>query len=179
MQLTYNIETHKHNFAVWTAARAVQRNFTNSKTIATAIQKSQLHSKVRELEMKNISEADFDIWHRDIAKEILKAIPIKEKDIREPYGRAAKIIAIYIKTYHILGNPNSSLSSVAHPPVDRILLSGLFKKNKEFTKLDVSDTAWTNLTENAYFEVINELRIIQKKMEYEYFWMIESDWKSA
>jgi hypothetical protein len=58
-------------------------------------------------------------------------------------------------------------------------LSGLFKKNKEFTKLDVSDTAWTNLTENAYFEVINELRIIQNKMEYEYFWMIESDWKSA
>ncbi len=179
MQENYTIEQHKHNFAVWTCSRAVQRNFTNSKIIANAIEKSQLHTKVRDLEIKNISNGDFDNWHKDIAKEILRAIPIKEKDTREPYGRAAKIIAIYIKTYHILGNPNSSLSAVAHPPVDRILLSGLFKNNKEFTILDVAGTTWTNLNEGTYFKVINDLRTIQKKMGYEYFWMIESDWKSA
>ena len=92
---------------------------------------------------------------------------------------AAKIIAIYIKTYHILGNPTSSLSEFAHPPVDRILLAALFKNNKELSKLNVADTAWTNLTEKDYFEVIDELRIIQQEQELKYFWMLESSWQAS
>ena len=179
MQSPYTIETHKHNFAVWTAARAVQRNFTNTNTIALAIETAQLHTEVQRLEHKEVSVIDFDKWHSEMSNKILKSLTLKPEDKREQYGRAAKIIAIYIKTYHILGNPTSSLSEFAHPPVDRILLAALFKKNKKLTKLNVADTAWTNLTEKDYFEVIDALRIIQHKHELKYFWMIESAWQAS
>ena len=178
MQPDYNIETHKHNFAVWTAARAVQRNFTNTKAIAGAIGKAELHKSVCAFEFESFSDKKFDSLHVEIANKILANLPVKKEDKREKYGRAAKIIAIYIKTYHILGNPTSSLSKVAHPPVDRILLSKLYRNNGELKKLNVADTAWTNLSEKDYFEVINELRIVQEKHKLEYFWMIEAGWKA-
>jgi hypothetical protein len=42
--MTYSFEEHKHRFAVWTAARAVQRSFTRTRIISDVIVETGLRS---------------------------------------------------------------------------------------------------------------------------------------
>lgn len=176
MKPKYTIDDHKHNFAIWTSARAVQRNFTTTKIIGSAINNSKLQEEVIELEGRNVTSEKFDKWHNIIAKRLIANFPMQDGKPNNLYGRVAKIIAIYIKTYHIVGNPTSSLSKFAHPPVDRRLLSNLYKENKELKILNVLETAWTNINKEKYLEIITALRNIQSKNNFEYFWMMEYFW---
>jgi len=88
-------------------------------------------------------------------------------------GRAAKIIAIYIKTAIIPFEPYSEFSRFAHPPVDSILLNELQKKG-------VTDKAllspWTKYTEDQYKKVIKILWNSKDHLKFEYFWQIEVHW---
>jgi len=172
----YTINDHKHNFAIWTSARAVQRNFTTTKIIGNAINNSNLQEEVIELIKSNVTSEKFDKWHNIIAERLIANFPMQDGKPNNLYGRVAKIIAIYIKTYHIFENPTSSLSKVAHPPIDRILLSNLFNKNKAWKIFNVQKTAWTNIDRNKYFEIIDALRNIQSENNFEYFWMVEYFW---
>ena len=40
--MAYTFTKHIHNYACWTAARAVQRNFTNTQNIVKAIEATDL-----------------------------------------------------------------------------------------------------------------------------------------
>ncbi|MBK6447178.1 MAG: hypothetical protein IPF81_18330 [Bacteroidetes bacterium] len=40
----YSFAEHVHRFAVWTAARAVQRNFTTTENIRKAIEQTELQN---------------------------------------------------------------------------------------------------------------------------------------
>jgi hydroxylamine reductase (hybrid-cluster protein) len=175
----YTINDHKHNFAIWTAARAVQRNFTTTKIIGNAINSVHLQEEVIKLEKSSIVSEEYDSWHYKMVQALIKNFPMKEGEGVKLYGRAAKIIAIYLKTYHIVGNPTSSLSKVAHPPVDRVLLSNLYKENKDLKILNVIETAWTNINSDQYFEIIVALKHIQSKNNFEYFWMMEYFWNTT
>ena len=85
------------------------------------------------------------------------------------YGRAAKIIAVYIKTIATIRDGKSNLARVAHPPIDRILLTNL---HKEYPHLETNKINWTQLNEQKYFKLIDELRAINV----EYFWELERYW---
>jgi len=164
--MPYDFETHTHNFAAWTASRAVQRNFTTTDNITAAIEASSLR-----VDCQNPgilwSPSVFDEHHEKWASAI-------QDNLTKPYctyGRAAKIIAVYIKTAVVLPNKGEGgLARYAHPPIDRILLTNL-KKEK------IVDTVerWTELEQKTYFDLINHLR----NKGFLPFWMIEEYWKAG
>jgi hypothetical protein len=166
--MDYTFKDHLHNYACWTAARAVQRNFTTTKKIAKAIGTTDL-MRIDEL---NISSAEeYDAFHRICCNQIIMYFKSKF-NIDATYGRAAKIVAIYLKTSVIIRNSGKgTLASIIHPPIDRILLTNLHKE-KENKKLGFDKINWTELKEDSYFELISKLRILKSDK----FWELEEYW---
>lgn len=165
--MEYTFEDHLHNFAVWTSARAVQRNFTTTKIIKTAIEKAKLRELINSTEIR--SGEEFDKFHRETAKIIISYI--EGQGILASYGRAAKIIAIYIKTAIVIRDSGlNKIAKVAHPPIDSILLGNLSTDHPE---LEINKIKWTHLNEEDYFFLIDRLR----KLNFEYFWEVERYWK--
>src|SRR5439155_20008024 len=77
------------------------------------------------------------------------------------FGRAAKLIAVYLKSVVVLGTRgSSSLSKVAHPPIDGILLSKIAKSSAIHSvhKAKWGRKRWTRLKEDEYYELVEQLR---------------------
>jgi hypothetical protein len=168
--MTYTFNEHLHNYAVWAAARAVARNFTNTANVKSAIEEAGLRRLLDNNEMFSI--ASFDQFHRETARRIIAHLKHIDNGLEEKatYGRAAKIIAIYIKTAIVIRDSGmSNLARIAHPPIDRILLTNANEKHKN---LGLTTDNWTQLSEGKYFELIKKLRTI----ELEYFWELERYW---
>jgi len=164
--MKYTFSDHIHNYAVWTAARAVQRNFTNTKNIKIAIENTKLKDLINN--NNDFSIVQYDNFHRETANNIIKSL--NDLGINVTYGRAAKIIAIYIKTISVIRESGlSNLAKIAHPPIDRILLKNAHKENKN---MELNKINWTELNENKYFDLIIKLRTLK----FEYFWEIERYW---
>jgi hypothetical protein len=169
MSNNYTHTDHIHNFAVWAAARAVQRRFPGKTSlIKSLIEIAELkHLIIKEPEL---SPAQFDDFHRKVAGKMLSYYHENQQNDKMSYGQAAKIIAIYIKTVVIIRNSeNSKLAGIAHPPIDRILLTNI---GREHPELELGSISWTKLTEFEYFELINKLRTLR----FEYFWELEKYW---
>lgn len=168
--MAYTFNEHLHNYAVWAAARAVDRNFTNTANVKSAIEETGLQRLLDNNEMSSI--ASFDQFHRETSGKIIAHLKYVDKRLEEKatYGRAAKIIAIYIKTAIVVRDLGvSNLARIAHPPIDRILLTNA---NKEHKKLGLARYNWTQLLEEEYFELIEKLRTI----DFESFWELERYW---
>jgi hypothetical protein len=160
--MIYTIKDHIHNYAIWTAARAVQRGFAKTEIIKTAIEATRLKSLIDNNEF--FTKEQFDEFHRKTAHQILDSLAKHNEKIskKATYGRAAKIIAIYIKTAVIIRDSQCILSRLAHPPIDSILLQNL----------DIKGITWTRLSEDEYFNLIYKLRALN----FEYFWELEKYW---
>lgn len=164
--MAYTFTDHLHNYAVWTAARAVQRNFTDTSNIKASIEQIGLKGLVNSKE--NITLEEFDNFHREAANKIIKFL--ESIGVRASYGQAAKIIAIYLKTSIVIRDSGlSTISKIVHPPIDSILLKGLHKK---YPHLGVFGIRWTQLDETNYFNLINKLRTLNLV----FFWEIEEHW---
>ena len=151
-------------FATWTAARAVQRSFTTTKKIKAAIEKTSLPSFSK---LKIRTDADFEDFHRICAKTIMHSLK-KEKCT---YGRASKIIAVYLKTTIILPlNGKGRICSLIHCPIDRILLTNIAKEQK---LKHLKKTIWTKLNEEKYWQLIDELRANDLTPD----WKLEEHWE--
>lgn len=174
--MAYSFHDHIHNYACWTAARAVQRNFTTTEKIIKAIEASDL---VHEDENNKIqTNEEFDSFHRKCCNQIKDYLE-STYNIDTPYGRAAKIVAIYLKTSVIIRNSGKGdLARVAHPPIDRILLGNIHKVNKN---LGVGEINWTTIEEKPYFELIEKLRTLKLDnfWELEEFWNVRNEKKSS
>jgi len=169
MILNYTFNDHLHNYAVWTAARAVQRRFTTTKNIKSAIESTNL----KNLATNNVvmTTDDFDNFHRLTANKIIESF--SKMGIKASYGQAAKIIAVYIKTSIVIRDSGVGiLSKIAHPPIDNILLTGL---HKEFPSLIANGIRWTKLNEDDYFDLIQSLR----QLNLDSFWKLETFWSPA
>jgi hypothetical protein len=82
---------------------------------------------------------------------------------------AAKIISIYIKTVEVIPtNGASTLSAVAFPPIDSILLRNINSKYK--TKLNIR---WSKFNWPAYISTIKALQQINGDRP---MWQLESEW---
>lgn len=163
--MSYDIFEHQHRFAIWTAARAVQRSFISTKFIGEAIEATSLR-KFSESEI-NISLEDYKQLHKEWSTQIITTLNNK---VECSYGRAAKIIAIYLKTTVVI--PEKGLTQrceVIYPPIDRVLLKALSKLEelKDFDK-----EKWTTFDEPKYKEVANRIR---KKFSC-FNWSIEKYW---
>ncbi|MCM5662117.1 hypothetical protein [Galbibacter mesophilus] len=163
--MNYNFKTHLHNYAVWTASRASQRGFTTTENITLAINKTELQEFAM---LDNILPEEFNSFHRKTSKIIIDEI--EKRGIKTSYGRAAKIIAIYLKTAVVIKNSGQgNLAKVIHPPIDNILLKNINRAHKE---LKLGNIKWTYLKENEYFNLIYKL----KTLDFEYFWELEEYW---
>lgn len=103
--------------------------------------------------------------------------PLAEKGIANvTYGRAAKLVAVYLKSMIVLGPDGpSSLASIAHPPIDRILLRNLASSDVTSPhKSNWRTTTWTTLDEQSYYALISQLRGVLAKSEP--FWKLEKYW---
>lgn len=162
------------NFAIWTSARAVNRNFTKTSIVKKALTSINIHNEILLLaKSTNLSEKEFDNWHSDINKKLIRELCKHIEKGKVTFGRTSKLIAIYIKTVHILTDPNDLLSKFAHIPIDSILLKNLSVKDKSF-----KDIKWTKLNKNEYYVLIKKLRERQKEEGMEYSWMLEKYWKT-
>lgn len=164
----YTFNEHRHRFAIWTAARAVQRGFCTTPTIQTAINASGLRQFV-ESDGK-LTTQEFESLHRRWANELIDAFEIQ--NIICSYGRAAKIIAIYLKTSLILCNQGSChKSELIHPPIDSILLENLYTKKKI---KELRSIKWTGLEEDDYWNLIS---LLKKHVSVD--WRLERYWDPA
>ncbi len=159
----YNFNQHRHNFAVWTAARAVQRNFTSTENIAKAIEKSELRNFIESY--KYISQTEFNDFHVKCAKKLIKSLQVQKCT----YGIAAKIIAIYLKTAWILYSKGQFCENI-HPPLDRVLITNFIKCNniKEYKY-----KPWTKLTQTDYWKLIEIIEKYNGSVD----WKLERYWK--
>ena len=167
--MKYTLNTHLHNFAVWTAARAVSRNFTTTAAVRGAIECTNLRELIDTDEEFTLDS--FDEYHRSTARSIVSFFQSLGGATSEKtsYGRAAKIIAVYIKTIATIRDGRGSLAKFAHPPIDRILLTNL---HKEYPLLNTNNINWTQLDEHSYFDLVERLRTIKV----DYFWELERFW---
>jgi hypothetical protein len=149
----YTFEEHIHRYAVWTAARAVNRDFAKTEVIRKAIEKSGMLKAYLDNPLTDSQE--YESWHGKCATSLVRSF--KSVGIECAFGRAAKIIAIYLKTAVILPNRGrGSVCKAIFPPIDSILLKALLsdpeilKKLKREDKELIRDVTWTKLDKSGY-----------------------------
>lgn len=173
--MSYSFEEHKHRFAVWTAARAVQRSFTKTRIISDVIAETGLRSTSNTME--NFSQNEFDEFHRTCCNDL--AARFKQRDIDCSYGRAAKIVSIYLKTKLIIGGDlGGPLASIIHPPIDSILLKNLAKQDKYPGLGELAGRTWTNFDHTEYWSLVDLIRLNIGFFDWrlEEFWLPEQEY---
>jgi hypothetical protein len=176
--INYDIFRHRHNFAVWAGARATQRGFTNAKTskLRDSLQDSGLIEFVREHVSSEIDAATFAKLHEEWCNKIIKTLNDLGV-IGVTFGRAAKLVAVYIKSMVVVGPySQTSLARVAHPPIDDNILKNISRLENlpRDTKKIFRTTKWTSLSRDGYYDLI---RMIQDSVpNLDPFWRLEEHW---
>ena len=117
-----------HDFAKWTAARST-RNFARE-MIYRALDDVDFSFPLQ-MSLGPITHTQFNLWHRDEAKELDRLYP----DI--VMGWIVKIINIYLKTRCYIGNDGrEGIREVIHPPMDRFLIKGLKEVDRSYNGFD-------------------------------------------
>jgi hypothetical protein len=167
--MKYNINDHIHLYAVWTAARAVQRGFTTTEKIKAAIETTGMRAFAEKPLLKG--ELHFKKYHQKWAGELTLSLKAQKVDRSKlTYGRMAKIISVYLKTSVILpAKGKTAVCRWIHPPIDAILLKELarVKGIKELEKL-----RWTLLDEKGYWELCELILAEKETLD----WRLEKYW---
>ena len=166
----YTIKEHIHRYSIWTAARASQRGLKNFKIeiLKTILDKIDFKNQVEKYIKSDVNKESFEIFHKKFANEIIKnGAKLK---INITYGRASKIISIYLKTAIIIASGGKGkAANIIHAPIDRILLKAL---SKEYKKSNWNKLTWTKFTETQYWKLINDLEINNLPIN----WKLEQFW---
>ena len=171
----YSIEQHRHNFSVWAAARAAQRGFTDVNNLRNALEQCGIREFLSNNSSNSTSNEEYTTLHSRWGNSIMQYLEsLGIADVT--FGRAAKLIAIYIKSMVIMSEPSSSLAITAHPPIDAVLLKNISKDTnlpKQFRQ-KCSKIKWTQLDESRYLILLDELKkyvILDQPM-----WTLERYW---
>jgi hypothetical protein len=172
--MTYSHFDHRHKFAVWCAARAVQRNFAKTLFLKNVLEKSGVVKFVKENEEKDISQSDFDNHHESWCESIMQSWE-GDKIKGASYGRAAKLLSVYIKSMIVVRDGQSKLSAVAHPPIDRMILKNISKDESinHQNRRGWKEINWTEMNKSEYKNLINDFRQV---FDGQPLWVIEKYW---
>lgn len=104
------------------------------------------------------------------------------KQFKNPtFGRAAKIVSVYMKTYYLMCDARVETSaSVIYPPIDDILIKGIIEYVRATSSVDPSVIAelkkirWTKLDETGY----RRLHQLVLSIPLEFNWTLERFWKA-
>ncbi len=177
--MNYDLAEHRHRFAVWAAARAAQRGFTTVTNLRAALESTDIRKTLSLPTTLQCSASDFGNLHHRWCSAI-QAFLIDRQIHNATYGRAAKLVAVYLKSTVVLGDaPNTPLAHHAHPPVDRILLHALAASDEIESpyKHAWAKINWTDLDASAYRELIAQLRAVVPAGAP--FWSIERYWQPS
>ena len=177
--MTYSLTEHRHRYACWCSARAATRGLggATNKTVRLALESSSLPDLIAgPPEAWPRTADDFDEAHLTWCAAVLDSL--HAQGVHEAtFGRAAKIVAIYLKTLVVCGGQSTSaLAQVAHPPVDRVLLQAL-ARDPQFPSAVRSEwrrTSWTALGEAEYSALVAQLRAVG--LDSGGFWRAERWW---
>lgn len=177
--MSYNLPEHRHRFAVWAAARASQRGFTTVRNLRDALEATDIRKVLSAPQALELSAAQFDALHRRWCLSICASLNQRRIE-NVTYGRAAKLVGVYLKAIVIMGSGcDSPLGRNLHPPVDRILLHGLAASDRITSphKAAWRQVNWTQLDESSYVQLIGQLRrAIPRDAP---FWTIEEYWEPS
>lgn len=168
--MPYSEYDHRHNFSIWAAARAAQRGFTNVEMLRKALEQCGIENFV----MNPSSETEFEQLHRKWCNSICDYL--SEKGVKNvSYGRAAKLVNVYLKGMLVLNNLSGEPAKYIHPPIDRILLKNITNKLliEENDQRRIKAINWTHLQENDYFQLVGLLKKINGDRP---FWQLEEHW---
>lgn len=172
----YDIFRHRHNLLVWAAARATQRRFTTVDNLRDALQNSGLVEFVNDHVSSEIDPATFAKRHGEWCHKIIKTLEdLGLADVT--FGRAAKLVAVYIKSMVVVGPYSKTrLARFVYPPIDRIILQNLSRL--EYLPPDTirtfRATNWTSLNHDQYNGLI---RLIKESLpNLDPFWQLEKYW---
>lgn len=163
--MCYDISEHKHNFAVWAAARAAHAAREKSKGATVEKVKDLIeHIKLNKIHKPHDLPQDFDKAHKKWCDQIVAKSGLT-------HGVAAKIINVYLKSIFVCGGyeQHDKVKNI-HPPIDSMLLEGLAKK---FENPVYKKVAWTTLSYEGYKKIISA---IKKDFPNEPLWMAEEYW---
>lgn len=174
--MPYDLFGHRHRFSLLAAARATQRGFTTVENLWDALKNSGIANFLRNTDALVTVEAAFKKLHKIWCRSIVEFLENRGV-AKVTYGRAAKLVAAYLKSMVIIGtNADTPLASVAHPPVARILLQNL-SRAPEIQSKDKRrwwTIKWTELDEESYYDLISQLRGCLRANEP--FWSLERFW---
>jgi len=175
--MEYDLFEHRHRFSVWAAARAAQRKYTASiDNLRAALESTDLRKFISESADGTITDLVFQEHHQKWCSEIVGFLN-KLEIPNTFFGRAAKLVAVYIKSMVVVGlHSTTELAAVAHPPIDRILLQSLCRDPRLPTKVRQTfrKTSWTTLEEQPYYDLI---RLIKEHVsDCRPFWRLERHW---
>ena len=173
--MPYNLFQHKHNFSVWAGARASQRGFTNVENLKNALEQCGVVEYLRNNNLYVETKA-FNALHEQWCDSIVNYLT-QRKIEKVTFGRAAKLLAVYLKSMIVVGgHADSLLAKVAHPPIDRILLKNLSKSKviNPSVKTKLQNINWTELNKKDYYILVRQLKSCLNSDEP--FWHIEKYW---
>lgn len=175
----YALADHRHRYAAWCAARAAGRGLPGGTNAAfrAALEASELPALLRgSVEQWPWSAALFDRAHQRWCGAAVGSLHAQGATAAT-FGRAAKLVAIYIKTLVVCGgHEGTRLARVAHPPIDRVLLQALSRQQRfpDGERAMWRSTVWTTMGVDAYDEVILSLRSVG--LDADGFWRAERWW---
>lgn len=175
--MAYTLAIHQHRFAAWAAARAAQRGLASSRIMIDALEGCGVVAVVDTCDDWPLTAVAFDALHRIWCRALLGRL-VSAGISKATYGRAVKVIAIYLKSRIVLGgHQDTSFARVIHPPIDHILLQGLaghVRARDRPLANRLRTTTWTSLDEASYDDLIARLR--GAGFDEPAFWCIESFW---
>lgn len=174
--MEYNMEEHRHRFSAWAAARAAQRGFTSVKTPRKALEGCGIRKFLKVANLNAVDDKQFRRLHKKWCGAIIKTLK-KRRVPNTTYGRAAKLIAVYIKSMIVIGpHSRTSLARVAHPPIDRTLLKNIAEAMDVASPCTdgVTKKNWTKLEPDEYYELVEQLRRCLPHGQP--FWKLEQYW---
>lgn len=171
----YDIDEHTHRFGVWTAARAASKSRLKNSEVETLIEEVNLREGVEYLRNHpSLTDQVYRDWIKGMGTSLMNRVEngmvTNFKKEQFSFGLSAKIISIYIKTVEVLPTGGqSTLSKVAYPPIDGILLRRFNKKHN----IKVIKT-WSKFCWDEYIGVIDVLMLEYPNIP---MWQIEALWK--
>jgi hypothetical protein len=165
----YSIEKHKHSYAKWCAAAAYGRGLKggDSSLAFKLIEASGLAAVTGPEHI----EQNVENWQMNFMRTIqAEAVFLRVSNFS--FGRAQKIVNIYLKTILVCGghhqHPNIAF---LHPPLDSELFKGLRRflwKNRsemeaprlEFMAAQNRNSSWTTFSEADYVAHIEAIKLI-------------------
>ncbi len=166
----YTIKEHIHQFSIWTAARASQRGLKDFKIkkLKDILENIDFKNQVEKYIKSDVNRINYEIFHKKIANEIIEnSTKLK---VKMTYGRASKVISIYLKTAIVIPNGGKGVvANTIHSPIDSILLKAL---SREYKKPNWKKLTWTKFTETEYWNLINDL----EKNKLPINWKLEQYW---